>query len=514
MLWILYFDRPYFLRYHHCMNIPIFITEIIKKIEAENFEIFVVGGAVRDLVMEREVKDWDLTTNARPEQIVALFENAKYENAFGTVIIPVRDEAEKVLSVVEVTTYRSEQGYSDRRHPDEVVFEDQLENDLARRDFTVNALALQIHGSTFRLVETLMPFITEFDGGRIIDLFGGVKDIKKRVVRAVGEPADRFREDALRMIRAIRFAAQLGFEIEPKTERAIAKLAGGIKFVAKERVRDELVKILSSNYSYEGIKALHDTKLLQYLISELEDGVGVAQNKHHIYTIFDHNMLALKHCPNPDWHVRLAALLHDVGKVKTKKLINGEFTFYNHEYVGAKITERIMARLKFSNDDKSRIVNLVRNHMFYYNNDEVTAASVRRLISKVGRENLRDLIDLRIADRLGSGVPKAKPYKLRHLEYMFERVQNDPVSVKDLKINGTDLMQTISIPPSPKIGQILDCLLAEVLENPEENVSEKLLAKAAELNKMSLEDLRKKAKEVIMERRREEDKELKRNFKV
>ena len=496
------------------MNMPEFIVNIIKKIEASGFEIFVVGGAVRDLLMGNDVKDWDLTTNARPDQILSIFPVAKYENAFGTVIIPVKNENNKMLAVVEVTTYRSEQGYSDRRHPDEVVFENYIENDLARRDFTVNALAMQIPGSGFKLADSLASFIIVFEQGKIIDLFGGVKDIKKRVVRAVGEPTDRFREDSLRMMRAIRFAAQLGFEIEPKTERAIGKLAGGIKFVAKERIRDELIKILSSNHSYEGMKKLFDVKLMQYILSEVVDGFGVAQNKHHIYTIFDHNMLALKNCPNADWRVRLAALLHDVGKIKTKKLIDGEFTFYNHEYVGARMTERIMARLKFSQEDSARVVNLVRNHMFYYNNDEVAAASVRRLIAKVGRENLRDLIDLRIADRLGSGVPKARPYKLRHLEYMFERVQNDPVSVKDLKINGTELMQSLSIPPSPKIGQILDCLLAAVLENPELNVKEKLLANAKELNSMSLEDLRKKAKEVIMEKRREEDLTLKRDFKV
>ncbi len=485
------------------MNIPAYISKIIDDLQASGYEAYIVGGCVRDVLLGKEPKDWDITTNALPEQMLKIFPEAKYENTFGTVLFPIRaraktDEAKgKLEDVVEITTYRSEQGYSDRRHPDTIQFETELDKDLERRDFTINALALN-----------------PADHEKIIDLFGGQKDIKLKIIRAVGEPSDRFKEDALRMLRAIRFSTQLGFELEPKTQRAIVKLAGSLKFVSKERIRDELIKILASDRPYEGIMLLHDSKLLQYIIPELEDGVGVNQDRHHIYPVFKHNLLALKCCPNKEWQVRLAALLHDVAKPKTRKIINNIATFYNHEHLGARMTAKIMTRLRFSSADQERVVNLVKNHMFYYNVGEVTAASVRRLIVKVGKENLKDLIDLRIADRLGSGTPKAMPYKLRHLQYMLEKVQNDPVSVKMLKLNGDDIIKLLHISPSPKIGAILDVLLSDVLEDPERNTLLWLKKRARELDKFELEELRAKAKEVIAEKREAEDKEIKKQYKV
>ncbi|MDA3802625.1 MAG: CCA tRNA nucleotidyltransferase [Patescibacteria group bacterium] len=477
------------------MEIPEYIKEITEKLKASNFEAYLVGGSVRDLLMGKDPYDFDITTNAMPDEIMKVFENGKYENDFGTVILPIKED-DKLISVVEITTYRSEKGYSDNRHPDEVKFETSIEKDLERRDFTVNSLAMDVQT------------------GEIIDLFGGQKDIKKKIIRAVGEPEIRFKEDALRMMRAIRFISQLKFELEPKTQRSITKLAGSIKFVSKERIRDELIKILKSEKVYEGIILLHETKLLNYIIPEIEQGVGVKQDRHHIYTVFKHNVLSLKNCPSKDWQVKLAALLHDVGKPKTKKKINGIYTFYNHEYASARMTNKILSRLRFKNEDRERIVNLVRNHMFYYNVGEVSAASVRRLIVKVGKENLKDLIDLRIADRLGSGVPKAMPYKLRHLQYMLEKVQNDPVSVKMLKINGNDLMNELNIEPGPKVGAILDVLLSEVIEDPENNNKEYLLNKASKLMKRNLEELREDAKEKIEEKKVKEDESIKKQFRV
>ena len=490
------------------MKFPDYVIKIIKKLQASGYEAYIVGGCVRDFLMDKEPKDWDITTNARPEEILEVFSEAKYENDFGTVLLPIRDEAknnseevtdkkDKVRDVVEITTYRSEQGYSDRRHPDTVLFETELDKDLERRDFTVNALALD-------------PNKPE----EIVDLFGGRKDIKAKIIRAVGEPSDRFKEDALRMLRAVRFSAQLGFELEPKTQRGIVKLAGSLKFVSKERIKDELIKILSSDRPSEGILLLQETKLLQYILPELEQGIGVEQARHHVYPVFKHNILSLKYCPSKEWQVRFAALLHDIAKPKTKKDINGVSTFYNHEYVGAKMVDKIMARLKFSNSDRERVVNLVRNHMFYYNDGEVSAASVRRLLVKVGKENLKDLIDLRVADRLGSGTPKAMPYKLRHLEYMLERVQNDPISAKMLKINGDGLMKVLNITPGPKIGAILDVLLSEVIEDPELNTVEYLEKRAVELDQFNLSELRLKAKEIIEEKRIADDKEIKKQYKV
>lgn len=473
------------------MTIPDHILIISASLKRAGYEAYVVGGSVRDILMAKEPKDWDIATNARPDQVLGLFIGAKYENIFGTVIVPTD------LGPVEITTYRSEQAYSDRRHPDQVRFEDELTKDLERRDFTVNALA-----------------ISPDQPDNIVDLFGGIKDIKAKIIRAVGEPSDRFKEDALRMLRAVRFSAQLGFSLEPKTQRAIIKLAGSLKFIAPERIRDELIKILASDRPAEGISLLHETKLLQYILPELERGIGVKQDRHHIYTVFKHNLLSLKHCPNPQWPVRLAALLHDIGKPATRKIIQGVATFYNHEYVGAKLVAKIMSRLKFSNQDRERVVNLVKNHMFYYNVGEVTAASVRRLIVKVGSDNLQDLIDLRVADRLGSGTPKAMPYKLRHLQYMMDKVRHDPVSVKMLKITGDDLMTILAWEPGPKIGAMLDVLLAEVIEDPNLNTKAKLKARAKALQHLDLADLRAQAKTVIADRQDQEDKNIKQRHKV
>jgi len=450
---------------------------------------------VRDLLLEKDPKDWDITTNARPAKIQELFADAKYENIFGTVLVPIRNEKKELQAVVEITTYRSEQDYSDHRRPNKVVFEDKLDIDLARRDFTINALAMDSQE-------------------KIVDLFNGQKDLRLKVIRTVGEPSDRFKEDALRMMRAVRLSCQLGFTIEGKTERAIVKLAGSIKFIAAERIRDELIKILASAKPYEGIIKLHDLKLLNYILPELEEGFGMEQNHHHIYNVFDHGVLALKNCPNINWQVRLAGLLHDIGKPRTRKVINGGVTFYNHEIIGAKMVSKIMKRLRFSTEDSARVVNLVRNHMFYYNVDEVTAASVRRLIVKVGKENLADLIDLRIADRLGSGVAKAVPYKLRHLQYMMDKVQHDPVSVKMLKINGDDLMAYLKIQPGPKIGAILDVLLAEVINNPKLNNKDYLEEKSKELINLELSVIRAKAKELISEKQSADDQQIKKSYYV
>ncbi len=485
------------------MNIPGYILKVVKDLQVSGYEAYIVGGCVRDILMEREPQDWDITTNALPDQILQVFPDAKYENNFGTVLLPVRGQAKAgeakglLEDVVEITTYRSEQDYSDRRHPDVVRFETELDKDLERRDFTINALALD-----------------PGDHEKIIDYFGGRKDIKAKIIRAVGEPSDRFKEDALRMLRAVRLSTQLGFILEPKTQRAIIKLAGSLKFVSQERIRDELIKILASERPAEGILLLHDCKLLQYILPELIEGVGVKPARHHVYPIFEHNVFSLKHCPSSEWPVRLAALLHDIAKPRTRKIIKGVATFYNHEYVGAKMADKIMGRLKFSNSDRERVVNLVKNHMFYYNVGEVTAASVRRLIVKVGKDNLQDLIHLRVADRLGSGTPKAMPYKLRHLQYMLEKVQNDPVSVKMLKINGDDLMRILAIAPGPKIGAILDVLLGEVLENPDLNAAGYLAGQAGKLNKLNLEELRSRAKEIIAEKREEDDKKIKKQYKV
>lgn len=492
------------------MKIPSNVLNIIEKLAKNGFESFIVGGCVRDYLMDKIPNDWDITTRAKPEEILKVFPEGRYENTFGTIIIPIKDENDVTIEQIEVTTYRSEQGYSDRRHPDNVTFEDEIDRDLERRDFTINALALSLED----IKSKFSKYNIEKQGHNILDFFGGVKDIEKKIIRAVGEPSDRFKEDALRMMRAIRFSCQLGFELEPKTQRAITKFAGSIKFVSNERIRDELIKILSSDNPSNGIILLEETKLLQYIIPELLEGIKIAQSKHHIYPVFKHLILSLKNCPSKDWRVRLATLTHDIGKPRTLKIIKGESTFYNHEYAGAVMMHRIMKRLKFSKKDMEKVTLLVKNHMFYYNVGEVTETSVRKLIKKVGEENLADLINVRIGDRLGSGVPKAKPYKLRHLEYMMDKVRHDPISVKMLKVNGDDMIKFLNIMPGPKIGFILDCLLSEVIEDPALNNKEYLEKRSTELNNLDDKDLREKAKKIIKEEREKEDTAIKQKYYV
>jgi poly(A) polymerase/tRNA nucleotidyltransferase (CCA-adding enzyme) len=479
-------------------KIPKSVLEILKKLEDDNFEAYIVGGCVRDLLMDREPKDWDIATNAKPEEITRVFPDSFYENEFGTVGIKIRSE-EKVESVIEVTTYRIESKYTDKRHPDKVKFAKTLKEDLGRRDFTMNALAIKVSDSKKI---------------KIVDLFGGEKDIKNKIIRAVGNPNERFNEDALRMMRAVRFFSELGFKIEKNTSAAIKKNSKNLYYISQERIRDELNQIILSDRPAEGIDLLHELGLLNYIIPELEKGYGVEQNRHHIYTIYKHSLMSLKFAKPKKLDLRLAVLLHDIAKPQTKRGEGLYSTFYNHDHVGARVAEKILKRLRYPNTIIEKVELLVDNHMFYYNPDEVGESSVRKLIRKVGLENMKDLIELRMAERLGSGVPKAKPYKLRHLEYVIEKVSHDAISVKMLKINGNDLMQVLKIKPGPKIGAILDVLLSEVIENPEKNNKDSLEKRASELDKMDLEKLREMAKEKIEEKKEEEDQEIKKKHWV
>jgi len=266
----------------------------------------------------------------------------------------------------------------------------------------------------------------------------------------------------------------------------------------------------------EGILLLHDLGLLEFIIPELVKGVGVAQNRHHIYTIFEHAIFSLKFAAQKKFNlvVRLAALLHDVAKPQTKRGEGVDSTFYNHDILGARYAAQILERLHFSNETIERVANLIRNHMFVYDIGAVTEAGVRRLLRRVGPENMEDLIALRVADRLGSGVPKAQPYRLRHFQYMVEKVQHDAISVKMLKINGHDIMKNLNIKPGPKIGAILDVLLAEVIENQKFNTKEYLSERVRKLNEMDLTQLRQLAKDRIEEKKEEEDKIIKSKYWV
>lgn len=447
------------------------VKEILATLEQGGFEAYAVGGCVRDLLMGRQPTDWDITTNTLPEQIQQLFPDHFYDNAFGTVTIKTRDE-DPIVRTVQVTPYRTEAGYTDKRHPDTIAFAQTLAEDLSRRDFTVNAIALDARGI-------------------LVDPYGGQGDIKAKVIRAVGEPHERFTEDALRIMRGVRFATTLDFDIEDATLRAITKLAPTIAAISMERVRDELIKIIDSPRAFEGIQLLEDTGLLQYILPELREGISVEQNLHHIYTVWEHNLRTMKYAADKGYSfpIRMACLLHDVGKPRTKRGEGKHCTFYAHDAVGGTMAKHILERLKFPKHLTDHIATLVRYHMFYYNVGEVTESSVRRLIANVGLENIDDLLKLREGDRIGSGTPKAVPYKLRHLKYMIDKVSHDPISVKMLKVNGQDIIQELDVPPGPKIGLILNSLLAEVLDDPTKNTKEVLIKRIRALDKKSPEEL-------------------------
>lgn len=468
------------------MIIPKHVMSCLENLWSTGFEAFIVGGCVRDYLLETKPSDWDITTNATPEEIQDMFTKLGmttfYENSFGTVGVTIKTSENK-HEIIEITTYRSESSYSDNRRPDKVIWSKSINEDLKRRDFTINTIAITIKDKKYE----------------IIDLFDGQNDIKNKIIRTVNEPNERFREDALRMMRAIRFETTLGnnWIIEEKTEKSIKENAKLLKKISQERIRDELVKIIMSDNAKKGIESLRKNGLLKYIIPELEEGCEIKQNKHHVYDCYRHNLESFAYSVKKDFNfeVRMSALLHDIGKPRTKRGIGESATFYNHEIVGAKMTEKIVKRLRFPNKEAKSIVNLVRYHLFYYNVDEVGESSVRRLIKNVGLDSVEKLLQLRMCDRIGSGCPKAEPYKMRHLKYMIEKVSKDPVSVKMLKINGKEVMDILGIKPSPKIGMILDILLENVLNEPKKNNKRYLKEKLIELGNMNDKELEKTAKE-------------------
>jgi poly(A) polymerase/tRNA nucleotidyltransferase (CCA-adding enzyme) len=483
------------------MIIPTEVRNIIKKLRKSGYEAHIVGGCVRDFLRGVEPEDWDIATNAKPEEIQKVFPKSFYSNQFFTVTVQT-DSQNPRLKEIEITTYRSEAKYTDKRHPDEIKFAKTIEEDLARRDFTINAIAMgiksEIRNSKF---ETSSKFKILNSELVLIDPFNGQKDLENKIIRTVGNPEERFNEDALRLMRAVRFSVTLGegWTIEEKTAEAIKKNSPWLQAISKERIRDEFLKIIMAERAAEGIELLRKMGLLKYIIPELEEGWGVTQNKHHIYECYEHYLRSLDYAAKKNFnqYVRLAALFHDIGKPRVKRGEGPDATFYGHEIVGAKMTAQILNRLRFPKKDIEKIVKLVRYHLFYYNVGEVSESSVRRLVRQVGPENMDELLQVRMADRIGSGVPKAEPYKLRHLRYVIEKVSRDPISVKMLKVNGNDVMRILKIQPGPKVGQILDVLLGYVLETPAKNEKkflEKEIKKLGKLSEKELSSLSQKAK--------------------
>jgi len=434
--------------------VPDNVIVICKTLRAAGFEAYVVGGAVRDYLLGRDAHDWDITTNARPENVVGLFDHVIETGIqHGTVTVVLDDES------FEVTTYRTDGTYSDGRHPDEVKFVQSIDDDLSRRDFTINAIAYD-------------P-IDE----RLYDPFAGMCDIRAGLIRAVGSAGNRFREDGLRMLRALRFCSTLGFDLDEDTEAAITDDVP--LNVAPERIHDEICKAIMGWHPNRFFRALDTTGLLKRVLPEMLPMIGCAQNKYHEFDVWTHTMHVLA-ATKSSIHLRIAALFHDVAKPQTKGInqLTGEVTFYDHENVGAELTDAIMARLKFSNEDRKAVTHLVRNHLVIYDKGW-SASAIRRWVRKVGADNVDNVIALAKADAVGKGCAKVQigvahlsEFKNRILKLNVEQIVT---STTQLAIDGNDVMNVLNVKPGRGIGEALRMLLEVVTEYPELNTREKLL---------------------------------------
>lgn len=484
-------------------EIPKEVQHVADTLEGRGFEAYLVGGCVRDLMLGRKPNDWDITTNAHPTEIETFFPDTYVNNDFGTVGVVNKETEDETLRVVEVTPYRTESGYSDARRPDSVEFGVSLEEDLKRRDFTVNALA-------YRLKDE-----------KIVDLFGGEEDMTEKRLRAVGKATERFGEDALRMMRAVRLAVELDFVIEAETMSAITENITNLGRISKERIRDEFVRILNSKQPMQGIVFLEKLGMLKYVAPDLLRGIGVEQNQAHKYDVYEHLLRTMQHAADKDWEfdIRLAGLFHDISKPETRRWSDEkkDWTFHGHEVVGAKVAKKALQDLKFPKERIDRIVTLIRWHMFFSDPDQVTLSAVRRTIANVGPENIWDLLKLRRCDRIGTGRPKEQPFRLRKYTAMVEEALRDPISVKMLKIDGARIMEITGEKPGPKLGHTLHALLEEVLDEPGKNTEEYLEGRAQILMKMSvseLETLGKQGREKLEKEEAEAVAELHKKHKV
>ncbi|HEX7018260.1 MAG TPA: HDIG domain-containing protein [Patescibacteria group bacterium] len=503
------------------LSLPQPVLFILDKLQKAGYEAYVVGGAVRDLLIENKETetnrlktnnfDYDFTTNATPEQIMALFPESFYENTFGTVSITHQEalnqmgvteeneikknqnDSNRIIDIAQatklheslvasaqkaeseetstpdlpnyqITTFRSESAYEDHRRPSEVQWGETLEQDLQRRDFTINAMALKV---------------IEAGVCQVIDPHRGLQDLERGLIRTVGNPVERFQEDALRMLRAVRFSIQLNMQIEDSTFEAIIQHAPTLRHISWERIRDEVLKILKSDFPAEGVMVLDEAGLLQFILPELIEGKNVQQGGHHTTDVWTHSLDALRECPSSDPLVRLATLLHDVAKPRTYKVINGQITFYNHEIIGARMARSIGRRLRLPSKEVDRLFTLVRYHMFHYQPHN-TDAAIRRFMRKVGLHNLDDILDLREADRLGSGARRTS-WRLEEMKERMIAQLHQPMDLRDLAIDGSTLIQELNLQPGPMIGKILHELFEAVLEDPELNTRKKLLEKAESL---------------------------------
>jgi poly(A) polymerase/tRNA nucleotidyltransferase (CCA-adding enzyme) len=484
-------------------DIPKEVSGVADKLESAGFEAYLVGGCVRDLLLGRTPKDWDITTNAIPDEIQALFPDNYCNNDFGTVGVVNEEVTDPTLKVVEVTPYRTESEYSDKRRPDSVSFGVSLEEDLERRDFTVNAIAYRAKNDT------------------LVDLFDGAGDIRKKRLKTVGEADKRFGEDALRMMRAVRLSAELNFAIEAETMASITKNVPLLAHISAERIRDEFLRIIDSQNPMLGVVMLEKLGLVDYVLPEIKETIGCEQGGIHAYDVYEHSLRSLQAAADKGYstEMRLAALLHDIGKPATRREggRTKRYTFFGHEVVGARMAAKIMKRLKMPTDPARKVEMLVRWHMFFSDPALITLSAVRRTIARVGEENIEDLLNLRVCDRIGTGRPKEQPFRFRQYKAMVDQALRDPVSVKMLKTDGDRIMQLTGEKPSRKLGYILHALLEEVLEEPDKNTEEYMDGRVVELLKLNEAELQKLG-EAGKERQAEEEaaaiREIERSHKV
>jgi poly(A) polymerase/tRNA nucleotidyltransferase (CCA-adding enzyme) len=474
-------------------SIPAEVSTVASGLRSAGYEAYLVGGCVRDLFLGRTPKDWDITTNAKPEDIQRVFPESYYTNDFGTVGVKIDTEIES-LQIIEVTPYRTESGYSNKRHPDSVEFGNSLEADLARRDFTVNAIAF------------------DESKGQIIDPYKGQEDIDLRVLRTVGNAEERFDEDALRLMRAVRLVAELNFAMDTDTAEAIQKKSRNLKLISKERIRDEFIRIINSSQPMMSLVLAQQLGILEYIAPDLSRGIGIDQNQAHSYDVFGHLLRAVQHAADKNWDfdVRIAALFHDVSKPETRRWSDEkkDWTFHGHEVVGARTTKKILTDLKFSRETIEKVTKLVRWHMFFSDPDQITLSAVRRMIRNVGEENIWDLLNLRICDRIGTGRPKEQPFRFRKYVAMVEEALRDPISVTMLKTDGNHIMQTFHVEPGPRLGWALNSLLEDVLDDPKNNNLKYLDEKTKQLLKLSDEELKMLGDSGRQKREQKEEEEL------
>jgi len=467
------------------IQIPEYVQKVSRMLSKEGFECYLVGGAVRDIVMGLIPRDYDLATDALPDEMLNIFPKSVSVGAkFGTVMALIQDSQGETMEV-EVTTFRSESDYIDGRWPTNVEFVKEIDKDLGRRDFTINAMAVD-----------LGELDLEGDGAEmeveIYDPYGGIKDIEAKKIRAVGTPLERFKEDGLRAFKACRLASQIGFDIDEETFKAMIECAPVAAQVSMERVRDEFMKmLLKSSKPSIGIELMRKAGLLQLFMPELLEGLGVEQKMFHSDDVYWHN---LRTCDVAHDSVKLAALLHDIAKPRTDM---GNGHFYGHDAMGAEMTEEILKRMKFPQAEIKRVVLLIKNHMFYYPHiaEEMTEeekekielhqwsdSAVRRFIQRVGIENIDELFKLRLADAQANPKTAFKPEEITLLQQRISAVlqQDMAFKVTDLKIKGEDLV-SLGIERGPRVGKILKELLDMVLEDPMLNTKEKLLEKAKKL---------------------------------